>query len=344
MKANRISLIIFFIAIMGFMFSGCEKEEIREEDEDVILGDQQLPYTWTNWMGKIDDKASLNQITIPGTHDSGADKHTSGLGFITAPFVICQDYSIPNQLKLGIRWLDIRLCYDGDLTVQHGSFSLRKNFKDVLHYCVCFLNDHPTETIILMIKQEHSDISDKEFSEMVYGQIEQRGLNNFFIEDRVPELGEVRGKIYVVRRFHKYFSHPLGVYASWPDNTKGSYHEYNGIGWYVQDHYSLNTVSTQAKFQEIRDCMIHAHKETSNNVYHLNYVSGERVSSGETLWETASELNPLGDHEIKAFLSNIHNCGVIFVNFAGGGDVGSGPRNCIPNFVKHIIERNGVNF
>jgi 1-phosphatidylinositol phosphodiesterase len=335
-------LATMILAIFMMMDSGCKKDDTEEETGGELTSDQSLPYIWKNWMGELSDTLSLNQITIPGTHDAGADKHTSGLGFATAPYVIAQDFSIPNQLNLGVRALDIRLSYeDGDLIVHHSSFSLNKNFKDVLHYCVTFLNDHPSETIILMIKQEHSDVSDVDFSERVYHQIEDRGLYNFFIHDRVPKLGEVRGLIYIVRRFHKEFDHPLGVYASWQENTTGSYVEHNGVGWYVQDHYSLHTVSTETKFSEVKHCIALAHEEVHDNVFHINFVSGERVPD-QTLWETASEINPLVDGYIKGV--SHPNCGVIMINMAGGGDVDSGSRNCVPNFVKHIIERNGIDF
>ncbi|MBE0639380.1 MAG: hypothetical protein IH598_12755 [Bacteroidales bacterium] len=339
MKKNHLYLLITFITVSLFLFYGCKKKD-TPEPEELLLGDQELPYTWRNWMGHVADSIYLNQLTIPGTHDAGADKHTSDLGSLVAPFAICQDFSIPSQLALGVRWFDIRLCYDDNLTLHHSDLSLAKNFKDVLHYCVVFLNDHPTETVILMIKQEHSNASDKDFSEKVYSQIQDRGLYNFFLEDRVPKLGEVRGLIYIVRRFHKEFSHSLGVYADWPDNTTGSYHEYNGIGWYVQDHYSLNTVSDNTKYQEVKHNIQLAHEETYNNVFHLNFVSGERVASGETLWETAEYINPMVDDYIKDLGDSYTNCGVIMINFAGGGDVSSGPRNCVPHFLQHILERN----
>jgi 1-phosphatidylinositol phosphodiesterase len=339
-SALSVMIILFLFQIIN---TRCKKEKDTINNGNELTTDQSLPYTWKNWMGGLPDGLSLNQITIPGTHDAGADKHTSGVSWPSAPYVICQDFSIPNQLNLGVRWLDIRLCYDdGDLMVHHSHYYLHKNFKDVLHYCVSFLNDHPSETIVLMIKQEHSNVSDVHFSERVYNQIEDRGLYNFFLDDRVPKLGEVRGLIYIVRRFHKEFNHPLGVYASWQDNTTGSYTEHNGIGWYVQDHYSLNTVLSHIKFQQIRDCILHAHAETSDNVFHLNFVSGERVASSQTLWQTANDINPTVDSYIKTLLNTYTNCGIIMTNFAGGGDVNHGPRNCTPNFVKHIIERNGI--
>ncbi len=149
-----------------------------------------------------------------------------------------------------------------------------------------------------------------------------------------------QGLIYVVRRFHKEFNHPLGVYANWTKNTTGSHHEYNGIEWYVQDHYSLNTVSNDTKFHEIEKCMKYAYEQSNHKEFHLNFVSGERVVMLETLWETAEQINHRVDEHIKGLHASHTNCGVIMINFAGGGDVKNGPRNCAPHLVQHILERN----
>jgi len=82
-------LATMILAIFMMMDSGCKKDDTEEETGGELTSDQSLPYIWKNWMGELSDTLSLNQITIPGTHDAGADKHTSGLGFATAPYVDC---------------------------------------------------------------------------------------------------------------------------------------------------------------------------------------------------------------------------------------------------------------
>ncbi|MCK4569394.1 MAG: phosphatidylinositol-specific phospholipase C [Bacteroidales bacterium] len=290
-------------------------------------------------MAHVDDGISLNQITIPGTHDSGSDKHSSKVGWPEWHYVICHDFGIPNQLKLGVRWFDIRLAYDGgDLTLHHAKYDLHKNFKDVLNWSVDFLNEHPSEVVILMIKQEHSSASNHDFGGAVYNKMKDRGLHHFFLEDRVPTLGEARGKIYIVRRFQKPSGADFGIYTSWPDNTTGHYQIYNDVGFYVQDHYSLNTVSDNTKLVEILHCINLAHNEAYNNIFHLCFASGERVASAETLWETANGINPSLNLDLMIYPPFCKNCGVIMVNFAGGGD--DNPRNCAPYLVEYIIYRN----
>ncbi|MBM3313505.1 hypothetical protein FJY70_02800, partial [candidate division WOR-3 bacterium] len=135
-----------------------------ELESDPVVPDRDLPYVNVNWMRLIPDDRYLSEITIPGTHDSGADKHTSQQG-TASWFTICQNFRIANQLNLGVRWFDIRLsCDELALTVFHGPYYLHKNFgEDVLDVVVSFLKEHPTETVVLMIKQENSSVKDWQF-------------------------------------------------------------------------------------------------------------------------------------------------------------------------------------
>jgi 1-phosphatidylinositol phosphodiesterase len=344
MEMKKLILLSGIFIMMLLLVNGCKKEETHDIQElEYQLGDndQELPYQRKTWMGLVDGSLHINQITIPGTHDSGADKHTSNIHWtnLKRPWIICQDFSIPNQLNLGVRWLDIRLHFeDADLKIYHGSNYLNKNFDYVLGHCINFLNDNPTETIILMIKQEHPAVSEKLFSEQVYDHIENRGLYNFYLHDQVPKLDDVRGLIYIVRRFHNESGHsPFGVYASWLNNTNGSFHSYNGIGWYVQDRYDLINEDYLDKVEYVKKTIRYAHAEKYNTVFHLNFVSGYDIC---TLFTTANELNPAIDNYVKGLDNDWTNCGVIMINFAGGGDVNSGSRNCVPHFVQHILERN----
>ena len=56
-----------------------------------------------DWMSALDDGVKLNELVLPGTHDS-ATQYVQ-LGF----FSKCQALSIGEQLEAGARYLDIRL-------------------------------------------------------------------------------------------------------------------------------------------------------------------------------------------------------------------------------------------
>ena len=55
------------------------------------------------WMSKVNDSKLITEMSIPGTHDSGA---THSFFDVAGK---CQDLSIKSQLKIGVRFFDIRL-------------------------------------------------------------------------------------------------------------------------------------------------------------------------------------------------------------------------------------------
>lgn len=339
------------VIILSFMIlqGGCKKDSTNNPDEEIPLEDQGLPYHKEHWMTDVHDSLYLTQITIPGSHDAGADKHTSKIPWYDAaekPYIICQDFMFINQMKLGIRWFDIRLDYhnNGELTLYHGKYNLHKSFDDILNGAIGFLSTRPSEVIILMIGQEHSSASDKDFSNAVYDKIKNHGLSHFYLHYNIPKLENVRGKIYIVRKCGNHTGHDFGIYFNWSNNTTGSQTTHNNINLYAQDHYSLHTVTTNTKLNQVISCYEKAHNENNPHTFYLNFVSGERVPE-ETLWKTADDINSRINNSLAAKGVNYNNCGIIMINFAGGGDVKSGDRNCCPNLIKQILCRNdGVRY
>lgn len=166
----------------------------------------------TTWMANLDDNLSLNQINIPGTHDSATQ-------FVQlAYFSKCQTKSIAQQLEMGYRYLDIRLAFDNKnvsdgespkLKFMHGFVNCKHGNKrsapilyldEVLQDCYAFLEENPTETIIFVAKKDHGDETIREFQQKLDSFI---FVNNdkWFTENRIPTLGEVRGKIVLARRY-----------------------------------------------------------------------------------------------------------------------------------------------
>lgn len=304
--------------------------------------DQPLPYTRLNWMSSLADSNRLSQVTIPGTHDSGADLHTSRLWGIIDQFVICQDFRLANQLRLGVRWFDIRLrLFNGGLCVHHGAFYLHKNFDDLLQSALDFLQPGSPgagETVVFMIKQEYSGAGDREFGAAVYERLQARGLANFYLENRVPTLGEVRGKIVIVRRFDNGLGVDFGMQFDWDDNTKGASFSKDGIDVFVQDHYSLNTVPYGEKIGEVENALSLARAESDPLKFYLNYLSGQQDASLIPIRTVAANIHPA----IRDYLASRgawRRCGVVMLDFAGGSDRGG--RGLNPELAGQIIELNG---
>lgn len=310
------------------MFS-CKKSSTDDSNQ---LGahpndnDRTLPYTNADWMAGIDNTRYLSELAIPGTHDAGADLHSSEQG-VEQDYTIAQDFRISNQLMLGVRWFDIRLSDDGGtMTVFHGPYYLHKNFTDLIQEAIDFLNDHPTETVIYCIKQEHSSRGDDAFANGIWCGYLNPHLDHFWLGNHIPMLGEVRGKIVIMRQYEGTHGYPMGSPLTWQDNETGNIYMSDGnFYYYVQDHYSLMTVETSTKISQIEACLNMANREPyPYRCFYINYTSGERQLT-QTLEHISSEINPA----INDFLNSgsWRNVGVVMMNFAGGSDDGSVPND-----------------
>ncbi|MFI8344500.1 phosphatidylinositol-specific phospholipase C [Streptomyces sp. NPDC085639] len=142
-----------------------------------------------DWMAGLGDSTALQRMTIPGTHDSGATK--GGL------YVACQNTSIAQQLDSGIRFLDIRCrVTGGSFAIHHAAFFQDLMFGDVLVACANFLAAHPSETVLMRLKQEYSGESDAAFRAVFDDYLDNRGWRPLFrIADTLPTLGQARGKV-----------------------------------------------------------------------------------------------------------------------------------------------------
>ena len=200
-----------------------------------------------DWMSRLRDDIPLNELVLPGTHDS-ATQYVQ-LAF----FSKCQALSVGEQLEAGFRYLDIRLGVQGaDMKLMHGFTSCKTGpylwddplyFSRVLEDCVSFLRQHPTETVILAVKQEHGEESPEEFSRVLLGLLE-RYRDALLLADEIPTLGQARGRLVLLRRYEDQQGLPL----LWPNQSGhedvSRHIEMTDQGAYrlwVQDRYEYGT-------------------------------------------------------------------------------------------------------
>ena len=101
------------------------------------------------WMSKLDDALTLNELSIPATHDSGATISFMGVSGQ------CQKTTIKEQLDMGVRLLDIRLrLVDNELNVVHGIVDQKLTFASVLDDVTSFIDTNPSEFLIVSIKED----------------------------------------------------------------------------------------------------------------------------------------------------------------------------------------------
>ncbi|MFB7917909.1 phosphatidylinositol-specific phospholipase C [Streptomyces sp. NPDC056061] len=145
--------------------------------------------TTQEWMGDLADATALQRLTIPGSHDSGAR--------YGGPWTECQNTTIAEQLDSGLRFLDVRCrVTDGSFAIHHGAAYQNLMFGDVLGACWDFLAAHPTETVLMRVKQEYSEDGDDTFRRIFDDYLDVRGWRPLFrIDPALPSLGQARGKV-----------------------------------------------------------------------------------------------------------------------------------------------------
>lgn len=181
------------------------------------------------WMKYVDDNKFLDELSIPGTHDSG----TCSVDNDTEPQssqVKCQQDYIPTQLLEGICYFDIRLGKGNDPGICHGDFYLFKkdgyylHLSDVIGYFKTFLSENPREALIMLASRGNDEATDDGVT-TAFAKVMDDKPDLFYTSSHVPTLGEVRGKIVLLRRFrlagNSASGHTWGLdLTEWDDKIK----------------------------------------------------------------------------------------------------------------------------
>lgn len=178
------------------------------------------------WMSHVEGNKYLDELSIPGTHDSG----TCSVDNDTEPQssqAKCQQDYIPTQLLEGVRYFDIRLGKGENPGIDHGACYLLKkdgNFmhlSDVIGYFNTFLSENPTEALIMLVSRGNDEATNESLTTAL-GKVFDENPDLFYTSSRIPTLGEVRGKIVLLRRFglagNSVSSHTWGLdLTQWDD-------------------------------------------------------------------------------------------------------------------------------
>lgn len=160
------------------------------------------------WMKYVDGNKYLDELSIPGTHDSSTCSVHNDAEPQTSLAKCQQDY-IPTQLLEGIRYFDIRLGKNddkGDPGIDHGICYLLKkdggfiHLSDVIGYFKTFLNENPSEALIMLVSRGNDEATDESVT-TAFANVMDNNSDLFYTSSHVPTLNEVRGKIVLLRRF-----------------------------------------------------------------------------------------------------------------------------------------------
>ncbi|PRB87097.1 phosphatidylinositol-specific phospholipase C [Chryseobacterium culicis] len=260
--------------VTASIFFSCSNDSMLERDSNennlasfTKAGRTSLaPIEMNSWMSGLQDNISISKISIPGTHDSGAR--------VDAPVVSgtakTQDLSIAEQLNAGVRFLDIRCRHiDNAFAIHHGAIYQNLNFDDVLNACYAFLNSHPSETIIMSVKEEYDASNTTRSFEQTFDAYVQKNPSKWDLGANIPTLGAVRGKIKLLRRFSA--GTTKGINASpWADNTTFDINN-SGVQLKVQDYYKVT--NNDDKWNGISSLLNEAKNDTNGKLF-VNFTSG----------------------------------------------------------------------
>ncbi len=283
-----------FMPMAGFLltavfFSGCYKEDTvapaLKADNAVTVTAQAAAVAMNSWMTSLPDNSSIASLSIPGTHDSGARvEPVSG----TAK---CQDLTIAAQLEAGVRFLDIRCRHIGNaFAIHHGSIYQNMNFNDVLLACTGFLTSHPGETIVMSVKEEYDATDNTRTFEQTFDSYVQQYSSFWSLGATIPTLGQVRGKIVLLRRFGATTT-PKGIDATaWADNTVFTINNSNA-SLKIQDQYVVP--DNNAKWNNINALFTEASTQSNNTLY-INFSSGYKslIFGIPSITTVSGNINP----------------------------------------------------
>ncbi|MCQ8192506.1 phosphatidylinositol-specific phospholipase C [Streptomyces rugosispiralis] len=226
------------------------------------------PVAAQDWLSAIADATPVQRLTLPGTHDSGAR--------FGGPWTECQNTTIADQLASGIRFLDIRCrAFDNAFPIHHGAFYQNLNFDDVLGACRSFLSAHPSETVLMRVKQEYSEESAAEFRRIFDTYLDDKGWRSLFrLDSTLPALGQARGRV---------------VLLADSDNMPGVRYG-DGALFDIQDDYMAEPIGKYPKIEaQFRKAAAQPGK------LFMNYVSTAALLPPRS---NADRLNP----RVKSFL------------------------------------------
>ena len=310
------------------------------------------------WMKYVDGNKYLDELSIPGTHDSS----TCSVDNDTEPqtsLAKCQQDYIPTQLLEGIRYFDIRLGKNnenGDPGIDHGICYLLKkdggfiHLSDVIGYFITFLNENPSEALIMLVSRGNDEATDDSVT-TAFANVMDNNSDLFYTSSHVPTLNEVRGKIVLLRRFKlagdSVDGHTWGLdLTEWDDKIKahsgksmclvkyeqgfeaagntGDKEPYSTTV-YAQDHYNCTGSS---KIDWV-DMALKAAAEFKRSTVDITAADGTTVQATERCWfinyTSCTQNNPF----TAARVVDEHLYKSPYINPSGTGDTKS-------DYLKHI--------
>ena len=173
----------------------------------------------SRWMKELSDDRLVADLSLPGSHDACTAEgwHNPYMSFIFEMTAKCQDLTISEQLKIGMRVFDLRPEHDLDgttyvLRCSHGIAGTKMYVGDFFKTLKQFMADNPTEFCIVTVdlsNTRHKDAWGRDFNALV----NSAELKSLFADFKARlTVGEMRGKVLMLSK-QVYADKPLGGYC-----------------------------------------------------------------------------------------------------------------------------------
>lgn len=242
-----------------------------------------------DWMAGLPDALSLSCLSIPGTHDS--------LSLFGGRRLRCQSWGLEGQLAAGVRFLDVRCkLVRGELHVYHLCTFQRASLRGVLRRTLRFLHAHPSEAVLMRIKEELPIFARSGFAARLHRCLLEEGRGCVWCQEEVPTLGQVRGKIVVLEALAQKV---LGI-------------PYEQLS--ISDDW--NVLSLERKWARARR---HLERAASGDpaTMHLTFCSGNGLFTCPR--EVARFVNPRCYQHLRRRGKEPVRWGVVIMDFPGAG-------------------------
>ena len=169
--------------------------EIQDNQPTIIIEASAFKTgVYQNWMSYISDETLFVDVVMPGSHDAGTKS-------ITAENLHTQSSGFYDQLTGGVRYFDMRVAeYNGTVRCIHANSGDPRNssngtgieFETVLSDMLRFVNENPSEIIILDFQHLWND-----FEDLVVPMIKERLTGKMLTKDKAKNylnltMGQLR--------------------------------------------------------------------------------------------------------------------------------------------------------
>ena len=253
-----------------------------------------------NWMARVNDDVNITDLSIPGTHDSGA------LHSIADVSGKCQDISISSQLKIGVRFFDLRLqLVNNELKIVHSFVDQNLKFAPVVEDVYSFIKEYDSEFLIISIQEDNDSVSSTiSFEEALIKALTPYDDVYMLNDSKLPKtVGMARSKIFILSRFDGEIGIP--AYNGWDDDEC---FELNDL--YVQDNYNISNI--EEKKNDILKTIQYAQNNPNKLV--INFTSCYLDSGFPPTYAgtTALSINPWLKEQIS---KNNNKLGIMLIDF-----------------------------